>query len=69
MFVNHTERCGLVSHKRLIDHCAVDLQAEETRKRELRKRGEAKTQTSDAKFDAQFAFGHGLTGQSSQVRF
>lgn len=31
------------------------------------KRGEEKTQTSDARFDAQFAFGHGLAGAAHQV--
>jgi len=30
------------------------------------KRGEEKTQTSDARFDAQFAFGHGLAGAAHQ---
>lgn len=39
----------------------------EERRQEARKRGEAKTQTSDARFDAQFAFGHGLTGAANQV--
>ena len=41
--------------------------AEEQRKAAAR-RGEEKTQTSDAKFDAQFAFGHGLAGAANQAR-
>ena len=32
------------------------------------KRGQEATQTSDAKFDAQFAFGHGLAGEANMVR-
>lgn len=35
-------------------------------KKAAARRGEEKTQTSDAKFDAQFAFGSGLTGAANQ---
>ena len=41
--------------------------ADEARKA-AKKRGEVATQTSDAKFDAQFAFGHGLAGAANQVQ-
>ena len=43
-------------------------QVAEERRQELRKRGDEKTQTSDARFDAQFAFGHGLAGDVNLVR-
>ena len=48
----------------LSDLCKVDAE----QRKELAKRGEEKTQTSDARFDAQFAFGHGLTGKEAKVR-
>ncbi len=38
------------------------------KKQAAAKRGQEATQTSDAKFDAQFAFGHGLAGEANQVR-
>lgn len=42
-------------------------QVAEEQKKAAAKRGEEKTQTSDAKFDAQFAFASGLAGAANQV--
>lgn len=39
--------------------------AQEARK-EARRRGNAETQTSDARFDERFQLGHGLTGAAAQ---
>ena len=44
--------------------CAV--QKLEEAKREARRRGEQKTQTSDAKFDEKFQVGHGLSGEANK---
>jgi hypothetical protein len=34
----------------------------------MRRRGDAATQTSDARFDEKFQFGHGLTGTRLYLR-
>ena len=39
----------------------------EEQKKEERRRGDKKTRTSDARFDAQFTFGHNLAGPAHQV--
>ena len=38
----------------------------EEAKREARRRGDQKTQTSDAKFDEKFQVGHGLSGEANK---
>ena len=35
-------------------------------KREARRRGDKKTQTSDAKFDEKFQVGHGISGEANK---
>ena len=42
------------------------LQRLEEAKKEARRRGEEKTQTSDAKFDEKFQVGHGLSGEANK---
>lgn len=42
------------------------MQKLEEAKREARRRGEQKTQTSDAKFDEKFQVGHGLSGEANK---
>ena len=42
------------------------LQKLEEAKREARRRGDKKTQTSDAKFDEKFQVGHGLSGNANK---
>ena len=41
-----------------------NVRLQEERKSKLRERGDAKTQTSDARFDAQFAVMHGFAGKT-----
>ena len=38
----------------------------EEAKREARRRGDKKTQTSDAKFDEKFQVGHGISGEANK---
>jgi hypothetical protein len=42
------------------------MQKLEEAKREARRRGDKKTQTSDARFDEKFQVGHGLSGEASK---
>ncbi len=51
-------------HRLRVFICAV--QKLEDAKREARRRGEQKTQTSDAKFDEKFQVGHGLSGEANK---
>ena len=47
--------------------CVWSNQVAAEKKRAAAKRGQEATQTSDAKYDAQFAFGHGLAGEANKV--
>ena len=42
------------------------VQKLEEAKREARRRGDKKTQTSDAKFDEKFQVGHGISGEANK---
>ena len=51
-------------HQTRYGTCAIVVQAEQ--KDERRRRGDAATQTSDARFDERFQMAHGLLGEAGR---
>lgn len=50
----------------VLEYIFCTAQKLEEAKREARRRGDKKTQTSDAKFDEKFQVGHGLSGEANK---
>ena len=57
-------RCTSLGQASRLPACAA--QKLEEAKREARRRGDKKTQTSDARFDEKFQVGHGLSGEAGK---